>query len=216
MPLLRVDEEQAVRELFARLERDVELVLVLGPQQTPLAGAGDIDFSAEAREVLEAVAGLGERVSLRVAELPELEVERFPAVCVLADGEDTRIRYYGLPWGYEVASIVGAVLEAGRAESSLAPETLERLEALEHDITLEVFVTPTCPHCPPAVLLAYRAALASPRVRAAAIESTEFPALAEQHGVYAVPAIVIDGEHRYDGAVPEPVFVERLLAAAGS
>jgi len=216
MPLLRVDEEQAVRELFARLERDVELVLVLGPEQTPLAGAGDIDFSAEALEVLEAVAGLGERVSLRVAELPELEVERFPAVCVLADGEDTRIRYYGLPWGYEVASIVGAVLEAGRAESSLAPETLERLAALEHDVALEVFVTPTCPHCPPAVLLAYRAALASPRVRAAAIESTEFPALAEQHRVYAVPAIVIDGEHRYDGAVPERVFVERLLAAAGS
>ena len=102
---------------------------------------------------------------------------------MLADGEDTRIRYYGLPWGYEVATIVGAVLEAGRAESSLAPETVALLDALERDVALEVFVTPTCPHCPPAVLLAYRAALASPRVRAAAIETTEFPELAEQHGV---------------------------------
>ena len=63
------------------------------------------------------------------------------------------------------------------------------------------------------MLLAYRMALASPRVHAAAIESTEFPRLAEHHGVYAVPAIVIDGEHRYAGAVPERVFVERLLAA---
>ena len=63
------------------------------------------------------------------------------------------------------------------------------------------------------MLLAYRTALASPRVRAAAIESTEFPQLAEEHGVYAVPAIVIDGEHRYAGAVPERIFVERLLAA---
>ena len=50
MPLFRADEEQAVRELFARLERDVELVLVLGPEQTPRAGAGDIDFGAEAQD----------------------------------------------------------------------------------------------------------------------------------------------------------------------
>jgi len=64
------------------------------------------------------------------------------------------------------------------------------------------------------VLLAYRTALASPRVHAAAIEASEFPRLAEENGVHAVPAIVIDGEQRYAGAVPERVFVERLLAAA--
>ena len=143
MSLFRADEEQAVRELFARLDRDVELVLVHGPEQTPLAGAGDIDFGAEAEKVLEALAGLGDRVSLRVTDEPELGVERFPAICVLADGEDTRIRYYGLPWGYEVASIVGAVIEAGRVESSLAPETLALLGTLEQDVELEVFVTPT-------------------------------------------------------------------------
>jgi glutaredoxin-like protein len=215
MPLFRADEEQAVRELFARLDRSVELVLVNGPEQTPLAGAGEVDFGARAQTVLEGLASLGGRVTLRVTDEPELDVERFPAICVLADGDDARIRYYGLPFGYEVASIVGAVLEAGRAESSLAPQTLALLGSLRRDVSLEVFVTPTCPHCPPAVLLAYRAALASPRVRAAAIESTEFPRLAEEHGVYAVPAIVIDGEHRYAGAVPERVFVERLLAAAG-
>ena len=82
-------------------------------------------------------------MTLRVTDEPELGVERFPAICVLAGGEDTRIRYYGLPWGYEVASIVGAVIEAGRAESSLAPETLARLGTLERDVALEVFVTPT-------------------------------------------------------------------------
>jgi len=65
------------------------------------------------------------------------------------------------------------------------------------------------------VLLAYRAALASPRVHAAAIEASEFPQLADEHGVHAVPAVVIDGEHRYAGAVPERVFVDRLLAALG-
>jgi alkyl hydroperoxide reductase subunit AhpF len=63
------------------------------------------------------------------------------------------------------------------------------------------------------VLLAYRCALASPHVRATAIEATEFAADADRHGVHAVPAIVVDGRQRYAGSVPEPEFVRRLLAA---
>jgi hypothetical protein len=63
------------------------------------------------------------------------------------------------------------------------------------------------------VLLAYRAALASPRVTAAAIEATEFPALADRHGVLAVPKVVANGEPLLEGAVPEGVFVQRLLEA---
>jgi hypothetical protein len=62
------------------------------------------------------------------------------------------------------------------------------------------------------VLLAYRCALASPRVTAAAIEASEFPALADAMDVWAVPKIVVDGVPQYEGAVPEPVFVQRLVA----
>jgi hypothetical protein len=64
------------------------------------------------------------------------------------------------------------------------------------------------------VLLAYRAALASPLITAAAIESTEFPALADSMDVWAVPRVVVNGVPQWDGAVPERVFVERLLAPA--
>jgi predicted DsbA family dithiol-disulfide isomerase len=64
------------------------------------------------------------------------------------------------------------------------------------------------------VLLAYRCALESAHVTAAAVEASEFPVDADRHGVVAVPAIVIDGRQRFAGAVPERVFVQRLLAAA--
>jgi len=57
-------------------------------------------------------------------------------------------------------------------------------------------------------------ALASPRVRASGIESTEFPRLAEEMEVYAVPRIVVDGIPRWDGSVPERIFVDRVLAPA--
>jgi len=64
------------------------------------------------------------------------------------------------------------------------------------------------------VLLAYKVALASPRIRAAGIEATEFPALADAMDVWAVPRIVVNGVPQWDGAVPERVFLDRILAPA--
>ena len=63
------------------------------------------------------------------------------------------------------------------------------------------------------MLLAYRCAFASERVTATAIEANEFPQLSQEMGVWAVPRVVIDGEPRWDGALPEPEFVRRILAA---
>jgi len=64
------------------------------------------------------------------------------------------------------------------------------------------------------VLLAFRFALASERVTATAIEANEFPQLAQEMEVWAVPRIVVDGKPRWDGSVPEAEFLQRILAAA--
>jgi hypothetical protein len=64
------------------------------------------------------------------------------------------------------------------------------------------------------VLLAYRCALASPRVTAAGIEATEFPSLADAMDVWAVPRVVVNGVPQWDGSVPERVFLDRILAPA--
>ena len=63
------------------------------------------------------------------------------------------------------------------------------------------------------MLLAYRCAVASPRVTAAAVEATEFPLYADGHEVLAVPKVVV-GAASWEGAVPEREFVARLVAAA--
>jgi alkyl hydroperoxide reductase subunit F len=142
VPLLRSEEETKVREWFGELERPVELVVALGPEETPLPGSGDVDFGAEMVRVCEGLAELGERVTCRVEEEPD-GFPRFPSVSIRPDGHDAGVRYDGLPWGYELGSLVGAVVEAGRKEPSLRPDSLAALEELERDLTLDVFVTPT-------------------------------------------------------------------------
>jgi len=142
--IFKAEEERAVRELLAELERPVELALVLGrAEAVALAGGREIDPEAESRKLLAGLAELSELVSFSEREEGAFGIERHPAVVFLADGEPTRMRFYGTPWGYELTSLVGAILEAGKAESSLAPESLEALASLERDVSLEVFVTPT-------------------------------------------------------------------------
>jgi NADH-dependent peroxiredoxin subunit F len=140
--LLRAEEEEKVRGWFAELERPVELFVAIGPEETPLPGAGDVDFGAEAQRLAEELASLGEQVTCRIEEEPE-GFPRFPSISIRPEGKDAGVRYDGLPWGYELGSLVGAIVEAGRSESSLRPESLAELEQLDRDLTLDVFVTPT-------------------------------------------------------------------------
>ena len=142
MPLLRPEEEAKVREWFGELERPVELLVALGPEETPLPGARDVDFGAEAVRIAEGLAELSDGVTCRVDEEPE-GFPRFPSIAVRPEGRDAGVRYDGLPWGYELASLVGAIAEAGRIEPELRPESLEALAALDRDLALDVFVTPT-------------------------------------------------------------------------
>src|SRR5205085_8520898 len=115
MPIFGAEEEPRVRELLEALERPVELLVAHGPEETPLPGARDVDFGAETERVVAGLAELSEHVTYRVATEPT-GFERYPAVAVLPDGRDVGVRYYGLPWGYELGSLIGAVVEAGRAE----------------------------------------------------------------------------------------------------
>jgi alkyl hydroperoxide reductase subunit AhpF len=141
-PIFRPEEETTVRELLGALERPVELLVAHGPEETPLPGARDVDFGAETERIVTGLCELSDALSFRVEDEPP-GFDRYPAIAVLPEGEDRGVRYYGLPWGYELASLVGAVLEAGRRESTLQPESLTRLAALDRDLAIDVFVTPT-------------------------------------------------------------------------
>ena len=139
MNALGEHEREAIAGIFEGLERDVALLLELGPEETPvtvIAGGREIDFAAETEALLEQLASLSDRVALTVKETSEKG--RFPKTTV--GGE---LVYHGLPWGYELTTLVGAIAEAGRTESSLSADTLAGLSGLERDVALEVYVTPT-------------------------------------------------------------------------
>jgi len=63
------------------------------------------------------------------------------------------------------------------------------------------------------VRLAHHLAAASEWIRGDCVEATEFPELAQRYRVMAVPKIVINETIHFEGAYPEPAFVDQVLRA---
>jgi alkyl hydroperoxide reductase subunit AhpF len=137
--LLGEREREAVRELFAGIEQDVELALELGPSSeavTVIGGRRELEPGEETTRLVQELVELSDRIRVRVVEHDE--PGRYPTLAI-GDG----LRYHGLPWGYELSSLVYGIADAGRTERELAEATREALGRLERDVELEVYVTPT-------------------------------------------------------------------------
>src|SRR5918992_2007 len=127
-----------------------------------------------------------------------------PALALLRGEEDTRIRFFGAPAGYEFMSLVEAVILAGTDDSGLTAESKKLIaERVTGLVDILVFVTPTCPHCPRAVTLAHRMAAEHDNIRATCVEATEFIELSRKYRVTGVPKTVVNGTIEMLGALPE-------------
>lgn len=140
----------------------------------------------------------------------KLGADKVPAI-VLIDhqGVDHGIRFFGPPGGYEINSFLKALLEvSGRLEKE-AENIEKRIQALDKDVHIQVFVSLGCPHCPEAVEKAHRLALKNPHIKADMIEGSSFPHLLNKYNVSSVPKIVINDKKELLGNVP----MEHIVAA---
>jgi len=216
MALISAADQQHLRESFAAMTRPVRLLFF-----TQTLGC---ETCLQTRQILDELPPLSDRIVVEEVNLilepdraSQYGIDRAPAVVLLGEDEqgemrDSRIRFLGAPGGYEFISLVEAVLLVGGRPSSLSAENLARVAAVEQPLTIRVFTTPTCPHCPRAVTLAHEMAFAGPNVTAIAVEATEFPDLARRYMVTGVPKTVVNETVEILGALPQDDFVQQALA----
>ena len=217
MSIIPNDIQEQVREVFKDLENPVKMMVFTQGE----GGTLECDYCQETRELVEDVGSLSDKITVEFYDLVKDEevaaryqIEKIPAIAVVTGGDqpkDYGIRMFGIPSGYEFSSLIEDVLLVSRGSSDLTLNTLKELEALENPVHIQVFVTPTCPYCPRAVILAHKLALASDKITADMVEATEFPQLANRYQVYGVPRTVIDDVIHIEGAVPEAALVSELM-----
>jgi glutaredoxin-like protein len=179
----------------------------------------ECQFCRETRQLAEELAAMApEKIKVAVhnfvldkAEVETYKIDKIPALAVVGE-QDYGIRFFGIPGGYEFTSLLQAITMVGSGDAGLSQASRMKLGALIKPVNLKVYVTLTCPYCPQAVHLAHQMAMASPLIRAEMIEATEFPHLANRDQIMAVPKVVIDGIGSFEGALPEALFIEKIIA----
>jgi len=208
MPALLNDQVTSqVRDVFEKIYYPVH-VLFFGTSE-------QCQFCADTLQLVKEVTGLSDKLTLSVFDIEKdagvadnYNVALAPGLVIAGEDDDGPvdygIRYAGIPSGHEFASLIQDILLVSNRDSSLNDQTREFLAELTEPVLLQVFVTPTCPYCPQAVITAHQMALESPLVQAEMVEATEFPELSNQYHIMGVPDTVINhGKGKVVGAVPE-------------
>ncbi len=210
MGLLSAPDAEHVGRLFRDMPRNVTLRFYT--QRLNCEGCLDTE------RILDELAGLSEKVKIEklnaLTDTGRREadaVELVPAFIV--DGTNDRVRFYGTPSGYEFSTLLTLITDAGSGAAAGGPDVDGLVAALDRDLRIRVFVTPTCPHCPRAAVAAARLAAASPRIRTEIVEAGEFPELSMRYSVQGVPRTVVEDRLFFEGAVPETVLAKALTAA---
>ena len=179
-------------------------------------------YCRETRTLLEELVETSDKLKLEVynfvidkdkAEL--YGVDKIPAIVMLEGDKDFGIRYYGIPSGYEFASLLEDIKMVGTGEVDLSEDIIERVKLIDKDVHLQVYVTPTCPYCPRAVITAHKFAYLNPKIKADMVEATEFPHLSRKYNVMGVPRTIINENDFVEGAVPEEILLDKIYENIG-
>jgi glutaredoxin-like protein len=109
----------------------------------------NLEYGREAKQLLTDLLDLSDKLSLEVYnflldkdKVSEYGIDKVPATAV-RNGKDYGIRFYGLPAGYEFATLLDAIVSVSQGDSGLKAENKEKLAKVSEPVHLQVFVTPT-------------------------------------------------------------------------
>lgn len=196
-----------VQEIFQGLKEPVQVVF-FGKED-------DCDYCDDTLQLIQEVAEISDKLNLIVYDIDndselakQYNLDKAPGLVIAGvDGDqilDYGVRFAGIPSGHEFSSLIHTLLLVSGRDSGLNQSTRDALAELREPVKMMVFVTPTCPYCPRAVVLAHQMALESSMIEAEMVEATEFPELSQRFGVSGVPQTTINlGKGTVIGAVPE-------------
>jgi thioredoxin len=218
MRISLIDESsrEALKGKFQReLQDEVGLSVFIGPDNKEYC-----DFTVQLCEELN---GLDSRIKPTVyqntdAKAADLGITRTPTVLVGWD-QGHKVKYTGAPAGQEAGGFIEAISLISRRDSGLHEDSRAKLQSMDRDVSIQVYVTPTCAYCPRAVLLAHQIAIeAKGWVESECVEASENMDLAMQFNVSSVPQQVINGDigSVSIGVQPEAKFVNDVLRYGSS
>ena len=178
-----------------RLQAPVEVVAALGED----------DSSKEMQALLQDVASTSPRISL--VEKKEAG-DRVPSFAVNRAGENTGIRFAGIPMGHEFTSLVLALLQAGGYPPKVDAEVIEQIKQLQGQYHFETYISLSCQNCPDVVQALNLMAVLNPNITHVMIDGALFQEEVKQRQIMSVPIVFLNGQQFGQGRMT----LEEILA----
>ena len=202
------ERESVAHRLAQGMKEEVTLLIFVN---------GGTIVSEELKEFGNMMASFSQRIKVEVQpadggkneKMKQLHIENWPCM-VLVKNDFSRIRYYGIPLGYELPPMVDAMNELSSSKTPLSPVARTALATVRRRANIKLFVLQTCHFCPTVARHSYRAAIESKNVTAEIIDSSLFTDLAARHSVMGVPKVILNDNLDITGAMAEADFFEKL------
>ena len=143
MALLSAQDEATLREHLSVITQPVQLLLFT-------QAIGGSESGAVTKQILGELAALNDKITvvdksfvLDTEDKAKYRIDKAPAIVILSNDVDTRMRLYGAPTGYEFVGLVEAIIVAGTGKIELEPETMKWIQAVDKPMHIQVFSTPT-------------------------------------------------------------------------
>ena len=143
MGLLSAQDEATLKQHLSVITTPVQLLLFT-------QAIGGSESGTVTKQILRELAALNDKITvvdknfvLDTEDRAKYKVDKAPAIVILSDEVDTRMRLYGAPTGYEFVGLVEAIIVAGTGKIELEPETMQWIQAVDKPTHIQVFSTPT-------------------------------------------------------------------------
>jgi glutaredoxin-like protein len=213
MSLIPDDKKELLKTDFEeKLEKPVKILMFT--QEI------ECRFCSDTRQLVQELATLSGKITVEVYDFvadadkaKEYGIDKIPALAIIGE-KDYGVRIYGIPYGYELQTLIEAIINVSKGKTDLTDKTKKILTEVKKPVHIQVFVSLTCNHCPVAAAVAHKLAVESDLVRADVIDGTEFPQLTQKYAVMGVPKIIINEKIEFVGAFNEDLFAEHVLLGA--
>ncbi len=210
------DKKIIMNDYWSRLQDTVKLIYINKKDTS------DCQYCDIIKQLYNELANMSEKITLEEYYYEELDPKilnkykiKTAPVVVIKGRNKGLIKFYGIPSGMEFPSFIETIVKASKGETDLPQDIIKEISKIDKDVNIKVFVTPTCPYCPKMVSTSFMFAMLNENIEAEAWESIEFPDIAKDYGVHAVPKVVINDEVSWEGMVPPDYLLHNIFHAIG-
>jgi glutaredoxin-like protein len=205
MGLLDEATLKEVKKTLSSMNKEVEILFFESEGQ----------FTNETKQLLQEISEVTSKIKLSLYKVGDEDslkhdITEGPVIKLKSEYIKGDFRMYGIPSGYEFPIFLHMLKLSsnGKIDGPLVDVS----KKIVNELKLEVFVSPSCPHCPSSAIVAFKLAVLNDKVKGYVYEVMEFQEKVHKYNVSGVPKTVInEGKFEYMGGLPEDMVSKEIL-----